>query len=114
MLGYFANEVFEFGAGEDCACGVIGVAQVDYFGLGCDRVGDGVEVEMIVFERNSIELDALGFDQNIESDKCTLRSEHFIIVVQEGTDDIGHGRLRAAAQGDIVHLGGKSFSQGFS
>jgi hypothetical protein len=49
-----------------------------------------------------------------KSDKCTLRGQHFIIIVQEGTNDVGHGGLRAAAKGDIVDLGGKALSQGFS
>ena len=42
--------------------------------------------------------------QHLEADEGGFGGEHFVLVAQEGADDVGHDAFRAAARDDVLHL----------
>ena len=100
-LGNVRVEGFEFLAGEDGAGRVIGIGQVDDFRLVVDGGGQRGEIVVPVCLRDGAVGYAARAGQDFETGEGGLRGEDFVVVAEEGADDVGHDALRAAADDDV-------------
>src|ERR1035438_9923788 len=97
-------ELVELVFGEDGAGRVVGIGQVNDLGVFVDGGGQRGQVVVPVAVGNGAVLDAARTGQHLEADKSCFGGEHFVLIAQEGADDVGHDTFRSAAGDDVFHL----------
>ena len=89
---------------EDRAGRIVRIREVDDLGTFGDRGSDRREIVSPVVVRNSPVRDAAGFRENLKADEGRLGRQDLVVVAQECSDDVGHDRVRATADDDVIRL----------